>query len=699
MPDVSLLFNILARDNTAGGLNSASSRMDKFRRASSAAAIGILGAATIMGTKAVQIASDTAESASKVTTLLGDFAAGANEFAATSARTYGIAKQEALAAVGNMAAVDRAMGTSKAEASKLAVEYTKLSADLGSFNNASSSEVQEALTASLSGEYEMLKKYGIVVNDTTLALEAQKIGMKKTGATWDSAQKRQLSYNIIMRSTKAAQGDFARTSGGLANQTKIATAQFTDLQGQLGAVLLPTVVKVMGWFVKVGKWMQENPQKAKILAIAVGSVAGAVVALAVALKAYTFAQKIATMASAAFGAVNALIWSPILGPVLVVTAALVALGAVFVLLWKKSDTFRAIVTGAFNGVKAAASAVWNWIKANWPKLLLILTGPFGIAVVLIRKYGGDIKAAFSAVWSAIKSGASAMASWVVGKARSVVNFYTSIPGKLAGAGKVLFQHGIDLIQGFINGIVERAKDIPGVVKDKVVGVAKSALTLGGLFGSPSRLTMRYGRWWSEGFVIGIKAKEKDVIKAVTSMIEKLKAKVEKAKELAAGIKSAFLETANPTSLDMGAQTSFAAMRVLLEKQAKTAVEFARGITKLRKGGLNATTLDQLTQAGPGSLSSVQALLSGGRGGIGDVNRLVGQIGRAGAGLGRREAVARYGVGPDGSGRVSVRVGDQRVRVDLNFGSAADELTDAVVKALRKRIRASGGNVQAVLGKA
>ena len=380
MADVSLLFNILAKDNTAGGINSASSRMDRFKARVSLAAVGILGAAAVMGKKAVEIASDTAESTSKVQTLLGSSSKAAMDFANTSATAFGMSKTEALASVGAMAAVQVAMGSSKAEASKLSVEYTKLSADLGSFNNASSSEVQEALTASLSGEYEMLKKYGIVVNDSTLAIEAQRIGMKKHGATWDSAQKKQLSYNIIMASTKAAQGDFARTSGGLANQTKIMSARVEDLQGKIGAKLLPAVVKIAGKFNELLDWVDKNQAKAKILAGVIGGLAGVIVGAAVVLKAFAAAQMVARAASLTWTAAMWLLNAAVLAnPIVGITAAVAALVVGIVICYKKFDTFRYIVNmaiklvanvfityvdtvlGGIEGMLRAASHLPKWL--------------------------------------------------------------------------------------------------------------------------------------------------------------------------------------------------------------------------------------------------------------------------------------------------------------------------------------------------
>lgn len=660
MPDVSLLFNVLAKDSTAGGLNSASGRMAKFKQTVNVAAVGILGAAAVMGKKAVEIASDTAESSSKVQTLLGDSSAKAMAFAEASASAYGISKREALAAVGNMAAVDRAMGTGAKGAAKLAVEYTKLSADLGSFNNASSAEVQEALTASLSGEYEMLKKYGIVVNDTTLAAEAQRIGMKKQGATWDSAQKRQLSYNIIMRSTKAAQGDFARTSGGLANQTKIASARMEDLQGKIGAKLLPVVVQIAGKFNELLTWIEQNEAKAKILGGVVLGLAGAIVATSVAMKVWNAMQAIAAGAAKAWAAAQWVLNAAMsANPITLIVIGIIALVAVVVLIATKTTWFQRLWKAAWGAIKGAVSGVLGWIRSNWPLLLAILTGPFGLAVLFITKNFGKI-----------------------------VNTAKGLPGKIVGAlGSLLGtlkQHGLDLIQGFINGILDKARDLPGIIRDGVVGVAKSALHGFGLFGSPSRLTMRYGRWWTEGFAIGMEDKKADIIAKAKGLVENLKAKLQEAKDFAGQIRDAFVSSQNPTSMDLGESGGgFSALLAKMQAQAAAAKEFVAGFNVLRKRGLNETTLEQLRGAAgtEGGLSTVRALLGGD---VSAINATVADISRTGAAFGNAEAKQKFGIDPSKQ---------KTVRIELDLTGADDDL----LKRLRKQIRVNGGNVQVVLG--
>jgi hypothetical protein len=100
-----------------------------------------------------------------------------------------------------------------------------LASDLASFNNTDPAEALEALRAGLTGETEPLKRYGINLNDATLKAEAMRLGLDTTGSTLSANTKAQAAYSLIMQQSSLAQGDFARTSAGLANQQRIMSSQ------------------------------------------------------------------------------------------------------------------------------------------------------------------------------------------------------------------------------------------------------------------------------------------------------------------------------------------------------------------------------------------------------------------------------------------------------------------------------------------
>jgi hypothetical protein len=189
--------------------------------------------------KAIQAASDLAESQSKVGVVFGDSAKQVEDFAQTSATSLGITKQAALEATGTYGNLFQAFGVGQGEAATMSTTLVGLAADLASFNNTTVDDAILALRSGLSGETEPLKKYGIAINDVRLKEEARNMGLYKGTGALSVTAKTQAAYALILKDSTLAQGDFERTSGGLANQQRILKAQLSDVGAQIGTVMIP----------------------------------------------------------------------------------------------------------------------------------------------------------------------------------------------------------------------------------------------------------------------------------------------------------------------------------------------------------------------------------------------------------------------------------------------------------------------------
>jgi hypothetical protein len=218
-----------------------------------AAAAGAAGAVAFL-TQGVRGASDLSESLSKVQTVFGSASKQVEDFASKAARSLGMTRQETLEAAGTFGNLFSALGIGQKPAADLSNSLVTLATDLGSFNNVSSEEALLALRSGLLGEAEPLRKYGVSLSATRIEAEAVAMGLvkvskgtKKQKIELTSAQKAQAAYAIIMKDTKKAQGDFARTSGGLANQQKILRAQFENTRTEIGAGLLPVITRLATW--------------------------------------------------------------------------------------------------------------------------------------------------------------------------------------------------------------------------------------------------------------------------------------------------------------------------------------------------------------------------------------------------------------------------------------------------------------------
>ena len=303
---------------------------------------------------AIDGASDLNESLSKTQVVFGRYAASVVRASNTSAQAMGLSKQaylESTATFGNLL-VSLDLGPKKAAA--MSQQMVKLAGDLASFNNTSPEEALDALRSGLVGETEPLKRFGVNMNETTLRTQAMKMGIVDNVKTALNPQQKALAAQaLIMAQTKTAQGDFARTSGGLANQQRILAAQVQNAKAAFGTALLPVMQSFVQYLTSsvlpkvqafVG-FMRQHPMVMKVAAVAIAAVTLGILAMAVAFGILTLAASP---------------WILIVGAIV---AGLVLLGAGLVLLWKKSATFRAIVTAAWNGIKAAASVAWTILKA------------------------------------------------------------------------------------------------------------------------------------------------------------------------------------------------------------------------------------------------------------------------------------------------------------------------------------------------
>jgi hypothetical protein len=216
--------------------------------AKAAAAFLAIGTAAAVGAwKAVDLASDLAESQSKVGVIFGDSSTAVEDFAGTAAKQFGLSKQAVLDAAGTFGIFGKAAGLNGDKLSTFSNDFTGLAADFASFNNTTPEEAIQAIGAALRGESEPIRKYGIMLDDATLKAEAMAQGIYDGKGPLTQQQKILAAQAAIMKQSSTAQGDFARTSGGLANQQRIMKAEFANVVTTIGTKLLPVFMTLVGF--------------------------------------------------------------------------------------------------------------------------------------------------------------------------------------------------------------------------------------------------------------------------------------------------------------------------------------------------------------------------------------------------------------------------------------------------------------------
>lgn len=196
--------------------------------------------------KSIQSASDLNETVSKTKVIFGKSSKDILAWSNNSAKALGQSRTQALGAAATFAVFGKSAGLSGKDLTGFSKELTGLSADLASFHNASPEETITAIGAALRGESEPIRRFGVLLDDASLRAEAMKQGLISTTKDALTPQQRALAaHALIMKQTKDAQGDFARTSGGLANQQRIFNAELENAKIAIGTGLLPLATAIM----------------------------------------------------------------------------------------------------------------------------------------------------------------------------------------------------------------------------------------------------------------------------------------------------------------------------------------------------------------------------------------------------------------------------------------------------------------------
>lgn len=361
--------------------------------------------------------------------------------------------------------------------------------------------------------------------------------------------------------------------------------------------------------------------------------------------------------------------------------------------------FRRIFPQAGAGIAAGFTSLFAAIRSRGTGLILIgqqlgqalLRGLAAAPGALARK-GGEM---IGGLLGGILRGVGRVDAWAGGFGARIVSRVGSLGSSLISAGRDFVLGFTRGITGMVGSAVSAARNMASAAKDAVTGFLH--------IGSPSKVTMQLGQFFSDGFAIGIKDKEPEVIASAKAMVDKLKEKVQEVRDYAKDIRDALRSSGNLTSIDTlirdaaGTETEggFGALAAGLKKRVADAQAFASTLAKLRNMGLNETSLGNIREAGAEQgLKAAQQILGAGTQGISEINMLTKTLNATAKDFAEREAKAKFGYGTAGPNVATVKSAGQKVEVrfDLSGGGG-----DKFIQAIREAIRGKGGNVQVVLG--
>ena len=274
MPETNLNIIISATDKASGifghitkGFHGIGSGiMDIAKIATGFIAADLIGGALRTITNVIpdmiSSASNLNETMSKTKVVFGEAGDMVLEYAEKFAPAIGQSKQTALDAAATFGIFGKSAGLTGEALGGFSTDLVGLASDIASFSNATPEEVVMALGAALRGESEPMRRFGVLLDDASVRAKALELGIVSTTKDALTPQQRILAVNALLwEQTADAQGDFARTSGGLANQQRLLNAQMENMKATLGTALLP----VMAQFMQMINTGMQSPEFQKFL--------------------------------------------------------------------------------------------------------------------------------------------------------------------------------------------------------------------------------------------------------------------------------------------------------------------------------------------------------------------------------------------------------------------------------------------------
>lgn len=206
--------------------------------------------------QAIELGSDLQEVQNVVDVTFGAMSGSIDDFAKNAITQFGLSELAAKQYTSTMGAMLKSMGFNTQSVVEMSKELTGLAGDMASFYNLDADDAFAKVRAGISGETEPLKQLGINLSVANLEAYALAEGIGKSYSAMSQQEQVMLRYNYLLNVTKDAQGDFARTSDGWANQTRILTEQFNSLKATIGQGLINALTPVISVINTILKGLQ-----------------------------------------------------------------------------------------------------------------------------------------------------------------------------------------------------------------------------------------------------------------------------------------------------------------------------------------------------------------------------------------------------------------------------------------------------------
>ena len=162
--------------------------------------------------------------------------------------------------MGTFDSLIKGLGVGEEQAYLMSQQLTQLTYDLASFKNLDFETAFEKLRSGVAGELEPLRAVGVALSEATLQELAFSLGIQESVSAMSEAEKAQLRYIQIMRSSTDWQADMGKTLTTPTNALRVLREQFNQLGRAIGNVFLPILMMIVPYVMVVTEWLNTLAQ-------------------------------------------------------------------------------------------------------------------------------------------------------------------------------------------------------------------------------------------------------------------------------------------------------------------------------------------------------------------------------------------------------------------------------------------------------
>lgn len=236
-----------ATSNASSGMNLFGKNVDSVRikSFSLASAIGKVYATYFLLFRgiekikdAIDISSAVTEADNVVRQAFGKYERLVDDLCKVSIKKFGMSELSVKQFAGRFQSLGMALDIPQGKMAKMAIKLTELTGDLASYYDVSQEDVAKSLQSVFTGTTAPMRRYGVDLTQATLNEWLMKKGIDAKVKSMNQAQKAVVRYEYTLERTKAAQGDFLRTSDSWHNTLTVVTESFKDLGKTVGDIAI-----------------------------------------------------------------------------------------------------------------------------------------------------------------------------------------------------------------------------------------------------------------------------------------------------------------------------------------------------------------------------------------------------------------------------------------------------------------------------